>query len=235
MLDEYRAADYFEGEGAGYVDYDWQAPAQRATFRRIVREIVQRGFAGGDLLEVGAGYGFFLEQASSAFRTCVGTELSEQATAVARERGLSVLVGDLQAVPPEPAYDCIFSAHVLEHVYRPHEFLAAARQRLRPGGVMVLGTPDAGSFWRRLLGRRWPSYKIPEHVQYFNTPSLARLMREAELEDIQPFPFAHAFPLALVAQRAGVPFPQMWRNGVGRRPVWLPATTLGMSARQPAG
>jgi SAM-dependent methyltransferase len=233
MLELYRSGEYFEGGEMGYDSYAEQESALRATYRRLVRQLVRAGLAGGDLLEVGCGYGFLLEEAQSAFRTCVGTEFSEQAAESARARGLDVLTGGIEQLPPAARFDCVLSAHVVEHVYDPKTFVAGLRSLLRPGGTLILGTPDTGSVWRRSMGARWPSFKIPEHVMYFDRRSLTRLLSDAGLEEVRPFPFLHAFPLSLIARKVGLGFLGRHIGGLGRLPVWLPATTLAVSGRKP--
>lgn len=236
MLDLYRSGEYFEGGEVGYQSYSDQEPALRATFRRVTRELVRSGFAGGDLLEVGCGYGFLLEEAKGSFRSVIGTEFSEGAAAAARSRGLDVVTGGLDALPDaNRQFDCIVSAHVVEHVYDPRAFVGTLRGRLHPGGALVLGTPDIGSGWRRTMHRRWPSFKIPEHVLYFDRRSLARLLRESGMEDIHTFPYPHSFPLALVIRKLGLQSLAKRLGRISRTPIWLPATTLALSARRPRG
>ena len=233
MLDRYQRGDYFEGGDLGYDSYADQTPALRATFRRVVDNLVRSGLAGGDLLDVGCGYGLLLDEARGAFRGLAGTELSDEAADQARRRGLDVITGGLDALPEDRTFDCIVCAHVIEHVYDPRAFVTTLRERLRPGGSIVVATPDMGSAWRRSMRSRWPSFKVPEHVLYFDQRRLTRLLDEAGFEAVRPFPYPHAFPLALVADKVGL-------GALGRRSgrlssisVWLPATTLALSARRP--
>lgn len=230
MLELYRSGEYFEGEDVGYHNYGDQEPALRATFRRVARHLVAGGFAGGDLLEIGAGYGFLLEEARSSFQSVIGTEFSEAAASAARSRGLNVITGGVEAVPEDRQFDLIICAHVVEHVYDPHAFVAILASHLRPGGHLVLGTPDMGSLWRRAMGRRWPSFKIPEHVLYFDRRSLTKVMVTAGLDQVAGFPYPHSFPLSLVLRKVGM-------GSAGGRlaatPIWLPATTLALVARRP--
>jgi SAM-dependent methyltransferase len=233
MFELYTSGDYFEGGQIGYESYVEQESALRATYRRLVRHLTTAGFAGGRLLEVGCGYGFLLDEARTAFASCTGTELSTKAAEAARARGLAVSVGGIERLPAGSKFDCVVASHVLEHVYDPRAFISDLRNLLAPGGALVLGTPDMGSAWRRSLGRRWPSFKIPEHVTYFDRPSLMRLLTEAGMEGVRPFPFAHAFPLSLVAKKLGLGSVGGRLGRVGAIPIWLPATTLAASAREP--
>jgi SAM-dependent methyltransferase/Zn ribbon nucleic-acid-binding protein len=233
MLDLYRSGEYYEGGLVGYDSYAGQEAALRATFRRVVEGLVHSGFGGGDLLEVGCGYGYFLEAARPAFRTVLGTEFSQTAAAAARARGLEVITGGLADLPAGAQFDCVFSGHVVEHIYDPRAFVAGLSALTRPGGAIVLGAPDSGSFLAHAMGSRWPSFKIPEHVVYFDRVTLSRLMADAGLEDVRPFHYPHAFPLALVFKRLGLGWLGDRSGRVAGAPVWLPATTVAVSGRQP--
>ena len=79
-----------------------------------------------------------------------------------------------------------------------------------------------GSFWRKLMGKRWPSFKLPEHILYFDSRTLHRLFEQCGVTDIQPMPYAHAFPLPLIAAKLGVRLSPDWN----RHSLWLPATTV---------
>jgi hypothetical protein len=74
---------------------------------------------------------------------------------------------------------------------------------------------------------------VPEHVLYFDRRSLTRLLVAVGFEDIQPFPYRHAFPLTLVAEKARLGWLARRAGSLGNRPIWLPGTTLALSARKP--
>ena len=84
-----------------------------------------------------------------------------------------------------------------------------------------------GGFWRYLMGHKWPSFKLPEHVLYFDRRSLARVMAEANISDIKTLPYPHAFPLPLVAEKLGIKLP----GNLHRFNLWMPATTLALYGR----
>lgn len=232
MEEIYRAGDYFEGGTVGYDSYARQEQALRATFRAVARRLASHGFAGGDLLEIGAGYGLLLDEAAGYFASATGTELSGAAAIEARRRGRNVITGGIDELPAGARFDCVLAGHVIEHVYEPRSFVGQLAGLLRPGGALILGTPFMGSFWQRLMGSRWPSFKIPEHVLYFDRRSLSGLLAEAGLSDVKPFPYPHAFPLALVLAKLGVGAIGQRLGRLGELPIWLPATTLAYSARR---
>ncbi|MCC6213639.1 MAG: class I SAM-dependent methyltransferase [Polyangiaceae bacterium] len=231
LAELYRAADYFASESEqGYGSYEAQEEPLRRTFRRLLVQLAAGGHTGGSLLEVGCGYGYLLDEARPHFRRRVGTDLSEGAIAVARGRADAAHVGGVEAAAGE-LFDVVIANHVVEHVVDPVGFLRGLTARCRPGGRVVVSTPDFGSPWRRALGGRWPSFKLPEHVLYFDRDTLRRAMDRAGLECLEDVPYPHAFPLPLVAAKVGVSLPPR----LGRYSLWLPRTTVAALGRAPGG
>lgn len=220
----YQDASYFQGGESGYSDtsYFAQESALRATFQCLLRNLQQRGIATGDLLEVGCGYGYLLDEARSSFRRRVGTEFSPEAAARARETGAEVFEGGLEQLPAQELFDCALAIQVIEHIHDPVRFMSRLVARVRPGGHVVLATPDMGGSLRKLMGRSWPSFKVPEHVVYFDFRSLERLMGGAGLSSITRLPYPHAFPLGLLTAKFGLSLPK----ALARINVWVPATTV---------
>jgi hypothetical protein len=77
------------------------------------------------------------------------------------------------------------------------------------------------------MGRRWPSFKAPEHVLYFDFQTLGALMRRAGLSDIHRLPYPHAFPFGLIVAKFGLAVPSL----LARLKIWVPATTVAAYGR----
>ena len=231
MQSVYRDLSYFEGGESGYADtsYVEQEASLRATFKCLLRNLAKRGATGGDLLEVGCGYGYLLDEARSVFQRRVGTEFSPQAADRARETGAEVFVGGMEQLPAEAQFDCVLATQVIEHVYDPLSFMKNVVRHVKPGGHVVLATPDIGGALCKAMGRRWPSFKVPEHVIYFDFESLESLMREAGVERVSRMPYPHAFPLGLISAKFGLSLPSVLR----RFNVWVPATTVAAHGKVP--
>lgn len=179
--------DYFRNESPlarGYEDYEADGDNMRATFRDRLRYLPQPA-RNARLLDVGAAAGFFVEQARLAGWDAEGLELNRWAADYARDRlGVPVRHGSLgDAEYPDSAFDIVTLWEVIEHVPSPREFLREIARILKPGGILALSTPDAGSAVARLFGRRWLGWKkIPEHVFFFDRETLGRLLREEGFE-----------------------------------------------------
>jgi SAM-dependent methyltransferase len=229
MRADYERLEYFEGAGTGYASYGAQEETLRATFRGLLRGMRARGMTGGKLLEVGCAYGFFQEEAAPFFEARTGTDYSRAALERAAARADALVLGGPTDLDAGARFDCAACIHVVEHVYDPVPWLREIGRRLAPGGWLVLATPDAGALWRPLMGRRWPFYKAPEHVTFFDRGTLARLLERAGFADVRPLPYPSIFPLGLAAEKLALPLPAALR----RLAVRLPAATLCLGGRWP--
>jgi 2-polyprenyl-3-methyl-5-hydroxy-6-metoxy-1,4-benzoquinol methylase len=227
----YQQSSYYEGGTCGYADtsYTDQEGALRATFKRLLDNLYRRGLAGGDLLEIGCGYGYLLDEARAYFDQRVGTDFSTGAAATARATGAEVLVGGIEQVPCGSRFDCVLAIQVIEHVYKPLSFVERLTSHTKPGGHIVLATPDIGGALRKVMGRRWPSFKVPEHVAYFNFRTLSAVMHRAGFKDVRRLPYPHAFPLGLIAAKFGLTMPPV----LARLKIWVPATTIAVHGAVP--
>ena len=229
MQEAYRQPSYYEGGACGYADtsYATQEFALRATFKRLLHNLAERRLTGGALLEIGCGYGYLLDEARSYFDRRVGTEFSVEGAEIARATGAEVFVGGIEQISVERKFDCIVAIQVIEHVYQPMPFVKQLMRRAQPGGHIVVATPDIGGVLRKVMGRHWPSFKVPEHVGYFDFRTLRQVMEMAGLSDIRRLPYPHAFPLGLVMAKFGLKIP----SALGHFKIWVPATTVAAYGR----
>lgn len=231
MLSQYSDDAYFEGSDGineGYSDYSEQEKSLRPTFSRFLSLLNRQQLTGGDLLEVGCGYGYLLDEAKPYFNQRVGTDFSLGAVNKASLYADEIFHGGVNEIPQGKTFDCIISVEVIEHIYDPKTFVEDLYKRLKPGGYLILATPDMGSFWRKGMQKRWPSFKLPEHITYYDDGTLRKLYKDCGFEDMQNLPFPHAFPLSVFFEKLKLDFlpcPKM--------NIWFPHVVLGMSARRP--
>jgi 2-polyprenyl-3-methyl-5-hydroxy-6-metoxy-1,4-benzoquinol methylase len=229
IQEAYRQPSYYGGGGCGYADtsYIAQEPALRATFRRLLHNLAKRGLTGGDLLEIGCGYGYLLDEARSFFERRVGTDFSPESAAIARANGAEIFVGGIEQLSSGEKFNCIIGTQLIEHVYTPLSFVKRLVSHAKAGAHIILATPDIGGVLRKAMGQRWPSFKVPEHVVYFDYQTLSSLMLRAGLNNIGRLPYPHAFPLGLIAAKFGF---KLW-PWLGRFNIWVPATTVAAYGR----
>lgn len=133
-----------------------------------------RPASGSLLLDVGCGNGEFLHSMRQLGWQVTGVEPDETAAAVARSHyGVSVYCGTLEAAGlPPGVFDAITMRHVIEHLSSPVETLRECCRILRPGGRVVVLTPNVESLGHRSFGRAWRGLEVPRHLQLFGPRAL---------------------------------------------------------------
>lgn len=231
MQTKYRESSYYAGGESGYgeTSYRAQEAALRATFERFLQNLAKDGLTGGDLLEVGCGYGYLLDLARPFFSSRTGTDFSPEAAEIARATGAEVFVGGVDQLPVGAKFDCVLGTQVIEHIYDPLPFVRRLVSHTKPGGSIVLATPDIGGGLRKVTGTRWPSFKSPEHVVYYDFRTLSRLLLQAGLNDVRRIAYPHAFPFSLIGSKIGLPLPSF----LSHVKIWVPATCVAAYGRCP--
>jgi 2-polyprenyl-3-methyl-5-hydroxy-6-metoxy-1,4-benzoquinol methylase len=114
----------------------------------------------GRVLDVGCSSGYLSKPLSERGNAIVGIELDPEAAREAERWCERVLVGDLETMelPLEPAsFDVAVCGDVVEHLRDPRSALARLRPFLKPGGRLVVSTPNIANWAMRLslLAGRW--------------------------------------------------------------------------------
>ena len=129
--------------------------------------------AGVRILDIGCGFGGNV--AFHANRGCEahGIDADANVRLVAERFGLSVRVGLFDPGNYQPAYfDYVTMDQVIEHVSDPVATLSDVRKVLKPGGHLVVSTPNANGWGTRFFGRRWLNWHVPYHQQFISAKSL---------------------------------------------------------------
>ncbi len=223
---------YFVG-GEYYLDYVQHEDGYRALARRVVTRVRRASPGATHWYDVGAAAGFYLDEARRAGFSVSGVEPSASMCEVARSRlGLSLenVTFERASLPVEPI-DVLSFCDSLEHFHRPDQALAQARQWLRPGGLVVVHTPNLGSPLARLMGAWWPHFTPPEHLFYFDPRSLSGLLARLGFEVLELDTLGHYFrPRELLRKGLG------WHlHGTGRvaLPIYVATGDLFCIARAP--
>jgi len=146
---------------------------------------------------------------------------------------LDIFVGDLAAAAfPGEHFDLVVLWHVLEHLPEPLATLAEVRRVLRPGGVAVIGVPNAASLQARLFGRYWAGYDVPWHLTHFTPGTLGSLLEQTGFRTVRLACFSGSWSIyvrslqALIAAHVRHPGAQtVWRLAL-LNPLWRVALKL---------
>lgn len=131
---------------------------------------------GANLLDVGCGNGRMIAKMQAAGWQVMGIDFDPIAIESARTQGLDAHVGRIEEIDfPSDSFDVVASSHVLEHVHDPEQFLKESLRLVKPGGRLLVITPNARSTGSTYFGRHWRGLEPPRHLHLFTPHSLANL------------------------------------------------------------
>src|SRR5260370_15388338 len=137
----------------------------------------------GNLLDVGAGIGQFLHHAQPFLCSVHGTEVSESAIQVAREKyGLVMDRGQVEEMNfPDAAFDNVTLFHVLEHVPNPVQLVRTCHRLLRGDGILVVAVPNDVLAWTSKIKKIGKRGGIKHVVKFIPILRASRPVRSREI------------------------------------------------------
>jgi SAM-dependent methyltransferase len=171
---------------AGRMEEAWRRLVLRDHVR-FVSQAMASSTAKGPLLDVGCGGGLFLGMMRERGHRVVGLDFSREAAAVAwRQQQTPAVVAEFASAPLRSgSFAAITMFHVMEHLYDPRGYVAAARNLLAPDGRLIVQVPNAASWQCRLLGRAWNGMDVPRHLFDFRDSDLAKLLEQGGFEVVR--------------------------------------------------
>jgi hypothetical protein len=196
----YYSRSYFDGGVAdGYADYRATERTLRTEFRHTLDWILRTTPARGALLEFGCAYGFFLQEARPHFLSVHGVDVSADAAAFCRARGLDVRRRRRRRPVAARAVRC--RRRPRRHRARARAARDAARARLAD----VTRRPDRddhgdwAAVYPRIAGRHWRLMTPPQHLSFFTPQSIGRMLDAAGLRVLSMTHPWRRVPLSLAA------------------------------------
>jgi O-antigen biosynthesis protein len=109
----------------------------------IARQMVR----GLEVLDIASGEGYGSALLAQTAKSVVGVELDQRAVDHARAgyiaQNLRFEQGSAQSIPlPDQSFDCVVSFETIEHFYEQEQFLSEVRRVLRPGGKLLISSPN---------------------------------------------------------------------------------------------
>ena len=182
---------------------------------------------GGKMLDVGCGNGRFMVSMKLLGWDVQGVELSENGVRSCQMSNLVVHHGDLfSAKFPEAFFDLVTVRHVIEHVPYPSRFMAELGRILRPGGRLVVETPNSEALGRRWFDTRWYANDVPRHLFLFSLENLKKLANRhgLSLSDITwsttPKIFLNSLDYINLSHHNPSKY-SAWRRALSRIYIWI--------------
>jgi len=168
-----------------FYGFDYATRFRLGFLQQTDMQKFRKWFAVGNVLDVGCGGG---SRIAAPF-VPHGIELSKALAAKAddnmrRVGGYCIHGPGSEAIWrfPESHFDGIVMRSYLEHEREALRVLQGAHRALKPGGKVYVKVPNYGSLNRKVVGKNWCGFRLPDHVNYFTLDSLRSLARAAGFE-----------------------------------------------------
>lgn len=180
-LGDYYPDEYYE------IPSSEEELASLAANERYKIDIVQRYAPAGRLLEIGPSFGSFAYLATRAGYDVEVIEMDERCCRfIGTSLGIRVHQGERCAgfLAGSIPFDVIALWHVIEHIPDPWGELEVIARSLRPGGILVLASPNPGAFQFRILRRVWTHVDAPRHLALIPKDLLIRKLEPLGLRPV---------------------------------------------------
>lgn len=174
-----------------YADYVKAKPMKVHTFRQRLESVKPHLAGRGRIrhLDVGCSAGFMIEVGLEAGFDSFGVEFSSQAVSYALpEVQKRITLADVNQLEAGEGYDLITCFDIIEHLRVPADFLKTLKRLLKPGGLLVLTTPDVSHPLAKVMGSRWPMLQPFQHTILFSKSSLNRVLSQVGLQTVSEGP-----------------------------------------------
>ena len=118
----------------------------------------------------------------------VGLDLDEEGVEALKKRGYNAVCGDVHVVDLNKKFDTIIAGEIIEHLDNPGQFLCNMFRHLKPGGRLVVSTPNPfyakqrGKIWRRGLPQ-----VHEEHTCWFDPITLNHLLNRSGFTTLESY------------------------------------------------
>jgi len=147
-----------------------------------------KGLSVKSIVDVGCGNAARLVKLAEIFgkkTELIGLDFHHDSSTLtaARKAGVTLVEGDVESdmsALRDNGHDFIFMNQMIEHFRNPRTALQAIRQKLSPGGRLLVETPNLGGFDFYFFRQRyWGHWHFPRHLHLVTQKSLARLATQA--------------------------------------------------------
>jgi 2-polyprenyl-3-methyl-5-hydroxy-6-metoxy-1,4-benzoquinol methylase len=199
----------------GYSNYLAERNIKQQGYQNILKKISayleNNKVADRRLVDIGCGYGYFLDSSIDYGFAPIGIEFSEHAIQCIKRRyafpiyksGISMrdLFGP-NSVGTVVLFDTI------EHLLNPFKTLEEIHETLAPGGVLTLSTMDATSFMSRLMGERLEDFRrVNEHLFFFDRHTITAILNDKGFQVMKVSSIGHTFQMGNLISRMSMMIP----------------------------
>lgn len=155
------------------------------------QRVIHIGFADSGCRHMQSGVGMWLhDHLAQRAASIIGLDVDPAGVEAARHAGFDAYVadcrdaGDVAALNLAPA-DLVVAGEVIEHIDAPGAFLDAVALLVRPGGLLVLTTPNASGLGNASAALAGYEMQHPDHLTLFSCRTLTTLLERHDWSVVQ--------------------------------------------------
>jgi len=174
-------------------DSSLKVQSEEKEFIRIqyedILETIREKTRGKKLIDIGCGYGKFLEFCQTYGYEVFGLDPSPEAIDYTKALGINAINVDFEDIKNKVniKYDVAVMLNVFEHLRDPHTILNDIRENiLKDNGLLIIKVPNEFNKLQEIANQEynlkswWVS--VPQHVNYFSIPHLVNLINNSGFE-----------------------------------------------------
>lgn len=144
------------------------------------RKIVEKYVLNGKILDVGCAQGEFLGYLDSNKWSLFGIELNANMAKNARKMvpKARIYTQKMEDFKENEKFDVITLWHVWEHLEEVKTQMAKLKSMLKPGGYLVMEMPNGESVWRKVFGKHWRMWMVPQHKWLWTAKSMRMFLEK---------------------------------------------------------
>lgn len=137
------------------------------------------------VLDIGCGLGQSVAYHNKRGCEAYGVETDKNIQNIADTFNLKIKIGTFDCRDYEQEYfDYITLDQVIEHFNNPMQILEDISSVLKPGGHVIMTTPNVSGLPRYIFGRKWINWHVPYHLHHFSKKSILLLAEKNGFEVI---------------------------------------------------
>ncbi len=153
--------------------------------------IIKKFVKNGSILEIGAGAGYFLDEARRAGFEVFGTEFNSiKASFIRNKLNIPCVESPLNdSIFNGRKFDIIYHCNVISHFYDPINEFKKINNRLKDGGILVFETGNVPEMEERYY-KCYKKFSLPQHLFFFGGKNLKELLKRTGFKFVKMYRYS---------------------------------------------